>query len=299
MNRTVKYCLFFLLNLCAAYAAYAQDIEQKLKLALSTGRQQENFNWSIAGNSSGQSPNILSELKWKNVSGQNYAASVQWNLWRRFSIFADYNRTSVTSGSVSDMDYSMDNRMAPTYSETFSDNKGYTDGWSLGAGYVIFNKPVFSLVPYIGYGNNAQYLYIVDLTGRFPGLNSSYHTQWKGPLIKVISSVKIIHALKFAAAITYYQAKYSALGDWNLINEFQHPVSYHHSADGYGISTNGKLIYNLTGNIAVNIGYSYYDWQTGTGFDQLYLASGHVDKTRLNGVFRKGYQVGGGVVLSL
>jgi len=299
MNRPVKFCLLFLINLCAAYAGYSQDIEQKLQLSLSTGRQQEDFNWSIAGNSNGQSPNILSELKWKNVSGQNYAAFAQWNLWRRVSIFADYNRTSVTSGSVSDMDYSKDNRMAPTYAETFSDNKGYTDGWSLGAGYVIFNNPLFSLVPYIGYGSSAQYLYIVDLTGQFPGLNSNYNAQWKGPLLRVTSSVKIIHALKFAAAITYNQAKYSALGDWNLINEFQHPLSYHHAADGYGISASGKLIYNLTGNVAINIGCNYYNWQTGTGFDQLYLATGLVDKTQLNGVFRKGYQVDGGVVLSL
>ncbi|MDF2431745.1 MAG: hypothetical protein JWP44_1376 [Mucilaginibacter sp.] len=299
MIKFIKVCLLILIILHNVPVLQAQDIEKKLQLSLSTGSQKEDFHWSIAGNSNGQNPNVFSELKWKNISGQNYNAAVQWNAWRRFSLFAGYNRLSVTSGSVNDMDYQGDNRTSPTYTGNFSDNKGNTSSWSAGAGYVIFNNKLFSLVPYAGYGGNVQNLYLVDLTGQFPGLNSSYFAHWNGPFIKVTSSLKIWRGLKLMGDVTYNQDNYTAQGNWNLINEFQHPVSYKHVAKGYGINANARLAFSITRNIALNIGYNYYNWQTGNGTDQLYLASGQVDNTRLNGVYRNGHQVIGGVILSL
>ncbi|SHN34398.1 hypothetical protein [Mucilaginibacter sp. OK098] len=299
MKRLIKFYPLALIIIFGIRAGYGQDLEKKLQLSLSTGRQQEDFHWDIAGNINGQSPNVLSELKWKNVSGQNYSGALQWNFWRRFSLLGEYNRVNVRSGSVSDMDYAGDNRTQPTYQENFSDNKGSVSAWNAGAGYVIFNNNLFSLIPYIGYGASTQSLYIVDLTGQFPGLNSSYNTRWKGPFIKATSSVKIWRALKLTADVTYNQVTYSAQGDWNLINEFQHPVSYRHAAKGYGINAAARLVYNLTPNIGLSFGYGYYSWQTGNGTDQLYLSSGQVDKTQLNRVARNGYRIVGGVVLGL
>ncbi|MDP9079819.1 MAG: hypothetical protein M3O71_20510 [Bacteroidota bacterium] len=278
---------------------HGQNIEKQLQLSLSTGHQKEDFNWSIAGNSNGQSPNVFSELKWRNVSGQDYSATLQWNVWQKFRIYGAYNWVNVKSGSVSDIDYAADNRTQPTYNQNFSDNKGSTSGWYVGAGYTIFNSSLFSLVPYVGYGVNKQALFIVDETGQFPDLNSDYNTQWKGPFIKVKSSLKIWRALKLAADVTYNQVKYAAQGNWNLINEFQHPVSYRHAANGYGVDAGLKLVYNITPNIGINLGYNYFNWQTGNGDDQLYLATGQVDKTQLNGVYRKGDWFRGGVDLSL
>jgi hypothetical protein len=290
--------LFFvliLLFLSTTCLVFGQDIEKKVHLSFSTGRQQENFNWSIAGNNNGANPNILSELKWKNVSGEDYSAAFRWNIWHKFVFMADYNRVAVSSGSVSDMDYSGDNRTEPVYAENFSDDKGYTASWSTGAGYIIFNNTLFSLAPYFGYGINKQSLYLVDLTGQFPRLNSSYTADWKGVFLKVSSSVKIFKALNFSADVTYNQVNYTADGNWNLINEFQHPVSYSHQAKGYGINTDTRLVYKITKHLAINVGYQYFNWQTGNGNDLLYLSSGEVDKTRLNGVFRNGFEFMGGV----
>lgn len=297
MKGYLKLCALFLPVFVNIHSGNGQGIEKKLQISVSTSRQREDFHWSIAGNSNGQNPNVLSELKWKNVSGQEYSTNIQWNMWRRFSLFASYARENIKSGSVNDMDYNGDNRTDPIYTGNFSDNKGYTDSWLAGVGFVIFNNNLFSLVPYLGYGNSSQYLYLVDQTGQFPGLNSSYEAHWNGPFIKLRSSVKVWHSLKLAADITYNQVNYNAQGDWNLINEFQHPVSYRHVAQGYGLSANARLIYNITGNIAAHVGYSYFNWETGNGNDQLYLSSGAIDKTRFNGVFRYGFQVAGGVTL--
>ena len=299
MKIPVKFYLFILIVLCGTRIGHAQDLEKKLQLSLSTGHQQEDFHWDIAGDINGQSPNVLSELKWKNVSGQSYSATLRWNFWQRLSLSGTYNRVNVKSGSVSDVDYAGDNRTQPTYQQSFSDNKGSTYTWNAGVGYIIFNNSLFSFTPYIGYGTSTQALYIVDLTGQFPDLNSSYNTRWMGPFIKVTASVKIGHALKLAADITYNQVSYSAQGNWNLINEFQHPVSYSHAAKGYGINIGVRLIYNITPNIGLSFGYGYYNWETGNGTDLLYLSSGQVDKTQLNGVWRNVYRIVGGVVLGI
>ncbi len=298
MNKMIKGLALFLTIICAIQTGNAQHIDQKLQLSFSTGYQREDFHWSIAGNTNGQNPNVLSELKWKNVSGEDYSAALQWNFWRNITLFAAYSRQNIRSGTVNDMDYNADNRTQPVYTGNFSDNKGNITAWSAGAGYMLFNNRLFSLIPFVGYGNSAQYLYLVDLSGQFPDLNSTYEAHWNGPFIKVHSSLKIWRALKLTADVTYNQVNYSAQGDWNLITTFQHPVSYSHDAKGYGINGNARLVYNLTRNIAVSAGYNYFNWQTGNGNDMLYLTSGQQDKTRLNGVFRNGFEIVGGVVLA-
>ena len=297
----IKFVVFIFLSSIALnfHFALAQNIEKKVQLSLSAGQQQEDFHWSIAGNSNGQNPNVLSELKWKNISGLNYAAALKWNIWKNISLYADYNHQLIKSGTVNDMDYSGNNRNAPVYTGNFNDNKGYTSSFNSGAGYVVFNNNLFSLIPYIGYGTSTQSLYLVDLTGQFPTLNSTYRANWNGPFVKVSSSVRLTRLLKLTGNITYNQVNYNAQGDWNLINEFQHPVSYRHDAKGYGLNANAGLAFGITHNIALNISYSYFSWETGTGFDQLYLATGQIDKTQLNGAVFNGFNISGGIDFSL
>lgn len=294
MKKLITFCAFILAVMLAAVKGKAQDI-QKLQFSISAGRQVEDFNWSIAGNISGQSPNVLSELKWKNVKGLGYSSALQWNLWHKLVLNGGYSRVSVSSGNVSDIDYTADNRTQPNYDQNFTDNKGYTSAWFAGAGYAVLNNNQLSLTPFIGYGINRQSLYIIDLTGQFPNLNSNYEANWKGLFLQVKSSLKIWRALKLAANVTYNQVTYNAQGDWNLIGQFQHPVSYRHSAKGYGINAGLSMNYNITTNITINAGYSYFNWETGNGTDQLYLSSGQVDKTQMNGVYRKGQLIGGGI----
>lgn len=278
---------------------YGQELEKKIQISASGGAQRESLNWSIAGNSSGQNPNVLSELKWKNVLSFSFSGELKWNIWKRVVIYGNYNRSHITSAHVSDIDYAGDNRTQSTYNQSFSGNKGSTQAWYAGAGFMIFNNSRFSLIPYAGYGINKQSLYILDESGQFPDLNSSYFTRWRGPFLKVTSSARLINSLKIMADITYSQVNYNAQGNWNLISQFRHPVSYTHVSSGYGINAGARLVYQLTPNVAVHIGYSYFNWETGNGTDLLYLSSGQVDKTQMNGVFRKGKVVSGGVALTL
>ncbi|MGN8067951.1 hypothetical protein [Mucilaginibacter sp. 22184] len=295
MKKFIGFCLALATGISHIYA---QSIEKKLQVSLGTGYQQQNFHWSIAGNLNGQNPNIYSELKWQHLGGQNIAANVLWNVRKRFSLYASYSRQSISSGSVTDTDYGADNRTNPTYHETFNGDKGNTSLWNTGAGFILINNERFSLIPYVGYTMSKQSLHLLDRTGNFPDLNSTYQPNWKGAFLKVTSSVRIIKNLKFAADVIYNQVNYNSKANWNLIQTFQHPVSYRHHASGYGIDVGGQFVYTLYRNLSVHAGAGYFNWQTGTGTDELYLNNGQVDKTQLNEVVNSGFRVEGGIGLA-
>ena len=297
MKKFTAFCFLWLI--IGLSTLYAQSGRNKFEFNLTDGYQRENFHWSIAGNSNGQSPNVFSELKWTKLSGQSVEASLQYNAYQRFNIYADYARQFITSGSVNDSDYSTDNRTGNTYNETFDAGKGSTQGWALGAGYKLVDNEQFSFITYAGYSDNRHSLYLYGSGNRFPNLNSSYQTKWKGVFIKAIASLKLTEKLKVNTDITYNQVGYNALGNWNLITTFQHPVSYRHHANGYGLNMNGALAYSITNHIAIQAGSGYLHWQTGNGTDELYLNSGEVNKTQMNGAYRNGFRVFGGVIISL
>jgi hypothetical protein len=297
MKKLTGFCFLWLM--IGARSLYAQSGENKIQFDITDGYQRENFHWSIAGNSSGQSPNVFSELKWMKLGGQSIDASLQWNVYQKFVFYAGYTRQFITSGTVNDSDYSGDNRTNATYNETFNAGKGYTQGWAIGAGYKLINSDLFSLRPYAGYSDNRQSLYLYDNGNRFPGLNSSYETTWKGAFIKAMASLKLVQKLKFNADVTYNQVGYNATGNWNLITTFRHPVSYRHHANGYGLDMGGRFVYELTKYIAIQAGAGYLHWQTDNGTDLLYLNNGQVDKTQMNGVYRNGFKVFGGLRVSL
>lgn len=276
---------------------YAQSI-RKLQLSLLTGYEQQDLTWSIAGNAAGQSPNVLSELQFKNIGGQSITGALQWNVWNRIIFTADYSRVFIKTGTVADNDYSADNRTQPVYGAVFNSDKGYTQAWSFGAGYHLFNNNTFSLIPSAGYIISRQSLFLLDRTGNFPDLNSTYETNWKGPYVKANAILRLINKLKLNVNLGYNQVNYNAKADWNLIQNFQHPVSYRHTAKGFGVDANAGLAYDITSNIAVNLGGGYFTWQTGKGIDELFLNSGGSDKTQLNKVNRKGYRLFGGLILS-
>jgi hypothetical protein len=277
--------------------ACAQEIENKIQLSAGAGYQNENFHWSIAGNSNGQNPNVLSELKWKAIEGPLYDLTLQWNIWHRFFLWADYNRSFITSGTSNDTDYAGNNRTDPVYNQNFNSSKGNTSGRSAGIGYLLFKNKLWSLLPFLGYSHNSQSYYLLSNEDGFGQLNTSYKTQWQGAFFKIRSALNLAKRFKVTTDITYSQVKYSAAADWNLIESFQHPVSFSHSADGYGVDVDAKLIFRINRYLLVNAGIACFRWETGNGTDQLYLTTGETDKTQLNGALRNGYREEVGITL--
>jgi hypothetical protein len=277
---------------------YGQTGSQKLSLTVTTGYARQDLKWSIAGNLAGESPNIYSELQWKKIGGQSVAAALEWNIWKKLLLMADYSHTFINTGTVADNDYNGDNRTNVIYNELFNADKGYLGDWSIGTGYKLIGKNRFYLNVYAGYGVSTQSLYILDRTGNFPDLNSTYKANWKGPFVKTAVEFDLTSKFLVSMAFTYNQVNYNATADWNLIQTFQHPVSYRHTAKGFGIDGDLRLKYALYKNMAVQAGGGYYLWQTGNGIDELFLSNGKTNTTQLNKVDRTGYSFTAGMTFT-
>ena len=104
--------------------------------------------------------------------------------------------------------------------------------------------------------------------------------------------------LELETQLSYYQLNYHAKANWNLIAEFQHPVSFTHSAKGYALTSKLNLSYTVTARTSLLLGGTYSYWTTGKGTDTLYLANGNINTTILNGVNRNGYGVTFGIQLT-
>jgi len=262
-------------------------------MAVSTGYEREDFHWSIAGNSAGQDPNIYSELKWRNVGGVFAKVDAQWVVRKRWRIMASGSRTFTRSGSMTDTDYGLDNRHDVLYQQQFPVNGGYSEAGLAGVGYVLLDRGRFGLTPFVGYGVGKQDFPVTDAGGPFAGLNSSYAGKWLGPFVRVEGTWRLGSGWRLEVAGRYDQVVYRGVADWNLIAEFSHPVSFRHRADGYGITGEAGVSYTAGRHWVFSLKGNYFYWETGTGIDELYLASGSVSQTQLNEVVRTGF--GGGL----
>ena len=259
---------------------------QRLWVNVSAGGESQDFHWSIAGNSAGRDPNVYSELKWRGVSGPGGRIALKWKPAGRWRVLATGNRVFTQAGTMTDTDYGLDNRHDPIYSQQFVVHAGHGSSAAGAVGYILRGAR-WEITPYAGYGINEQYFPVVDPA---EGLNSSYAAKWLGPLVKADGSWQWSGRWQVVADVSYHQVRYHATADWNLIPEFAHPVSFRHTADGYGIEGDAGLRYRGGGRIGISVCGGYFSWETGTGIDQLYLSAGGSDQTQLNGVVRQGWR---------
>ena len=277
--------------LCLAGGAGLPGLEaQKLWVRVGAGAERQDFSWSIAGNSAGRDPNVYSELKWRGISGPAGRIDLLWKPGGRWRIMAGGGRVFARSGSMTDTDYGLDNRFDPLYHQQFKVTAGYSYSGGAAAGYCLFCGDRFELTPFIGYGYEEQYFPVTDPGGPYDGLNSSYAAKWFGPLVKANGTWQLSGRWQVVMDASYHQVRYHATADWNEIAGFAHPVSFRHTADGYGIEGEMGVRYGASSRIGVRATVGYFDWETGTGIDQLYLSTGGGDQTQLNGVLRRGWR---------
>jgi len=260
---------------------------QGLEAAVAGGFQSMNLHWSIAGNSAGQSPNVYSELKWRRVGGASAEASLRFGLGQRWVFFGEGSRVFTSAGRVSDRDYAGDNREYNIYSADFAARGGYGYSVDGGVGYQLLFGERLTLVPALGYGVSGQHLTITDPGGLYDFLNSYYQTSWYGPLVRA-SVLWKPGRWQVSGIVTYHQVRYRAKADWNLITDFDHPVSFRHRADGFGIEGKLGVGYRVWRGVEVFVTMNGNAWETGTGIDELYRSGGWLQQTQLNEVVLTG-----------
>ncbi len=271
-----------------------------LQFKLLAGYSAENLDWSIAGkNANAEAINILSELDWKKTGGVYLDLHGKWRVWKDLFVHASFSKTFVTSGTVSDTDFSKDNRGDTLFHDTFNSNKGGVICYNAAVGYKFHFLKKHSIAPFAGYGNDSQSLYIFRDNGNVQGdLKSTYQTKWNGFLVGLNLGICLNEKLTAGGQITYHQVSYSAEADWNLVTDFKHPVSFEHHAKGYGITTEAGLEYLMSKKISAMFTIRHGYWVTGKGTDTLYRSNGNIAVTQLNSVHRSNLTFSAGVQIT-
>lgn len=278
----------------------AQALENRANFDVSLGYREDRLSWNIANDLSGAStPNILSELKWTSLRSAQLKLGADYTHSSGMHVQGSAAYGRIDKGDNQDSDYLGDNR---TLEFSRSDNK--TDGdnvrdASVAVGYRIaaFKDRVRSntyTTLLLGYSRHEQHLRITDgnqtvpATGPFTGLNSTYETRWKGPWVGLHLLSEERNGFASFLNLEHHKADYSADADWNLRADFQHPVSYTHSADGAG---DGIAIGFIAGrrddkpeNWVMTFTWEYQRWTTDPGLDRTFFSDGTTADTRLNDV---------------
>ena len=280
-----------------------KDKQRKpVEIEVGYGYRQDSLDWSIAGDRQGENPNILSELTWEELLIHEIRMGVRTDLKQSFFLKGSINYGVIVGGENQDSDYAADNReMEFSRSNNDADQGSTLDGL-FGAGYKFrFISKSFNVIPLVGYSYHRQRLSMTDgyqtITwtggpplGAFEGLESTYEAQWKGPwigldvILETESFVTAIPPMSFYFGWEYHWADYYAEADWNLRDDFMHPKSFEHEADGTGMVANLGVRLRLNHRWSVTLGYETEEWSTEEGVDRVFLTNDTIVSTRLNEV---------------
>ena len=92
-------------------------------------------------------------------------------------------------------------------------------------------------------------------------------------------------SLALSGRIEWHLGEYQAEADWNLRDEWKHPVSFSHFADdASGLVVRLGADLSMTDTVFFTTGGTYMKWQAEDGIDTIYLADNSINTTRLNEV---------------
>lgn len=259
--------------------------EVTLSADLGISARQDEFTWNIAGPDG--NPNVLSELTWRDVRTNELIANVEAEE-RRVMFLGRVSYGEIGSGEVQDSDYDLDDRQGE-FSRSLNAASGDHGEAEALFGY-RFGAEAWSFIPVLGYSVQAQNLRITDgrsiipASGNFDGLNSSYDTRWKS----WIAGVDVRHSWsekwRGKVHVRRLWADYEGEANWNLIDDFAHPLSYRQTDRGDGYRFEAHIERRVSPRWGVALGYAYQTLATQDGVDTAFYADGTSENTALNGV---------------
>lgn len=276
----------------------------QVRSSLGVGYRHDYLNWTIAGTDN--VPNILSELTWDNVKSRQVLFDNEVIIKDQFVIEGKAAVSNVYEGDNQDSDFLYNHRLLEFSRSNNDASDGDMRDLSAGVGvrYPLVKgehtsngerKDLHSTF-LVGYSYHEQNFVMKDgnqtipATGAFPGLHSSYETQWHGPWMGMKFDGEYEKWRGFTR-LEYHWADYYAEANWNLRSDFQHPKSYEHETRGTG------MVFALGGGYwlqpwwSVDLSYQLTQWDTEIGVDRTFFSNGTVGETRLNEVQWESYSV--------
>lgn len=259
---------------------------------------QSSLVWNIAaGPGTHYSPNILSELSFDDMKsrglGLNLAYLNRLNDRLAFCAALDVLSTNIQSGSVQDSDYYENNRQNE-FSRSYSKAEGGQQHGRFDVGF-----------KYRWFGNRGHYVSVLGGIQRFDqdidisegvqfipqeqrgaplsGLNSSYDSRFDSHFIALISE----HAFSWGTLGIRYEmhnVEFDASANWNLRENFAHPTSFAHTAEGTGTLLLMGYSYAIADHWDLYTYLSRRSFEVSDGYDHTFLNDGSAVVLRLNEV---------------
>lgn len=301
MKRITSLLFVLVLLLWFKIDVYATE-DKEFKFDYMAGYRIDNLVWTIAGDMSGNNPNILSELTFSDLKIIQGEILITKSLTDKLYLIGDLELGIIINGKNQDSDYLGDNRTRE-FSRSYNDcNGNAVFDISTALGYYLIPKSEstkgFSLSGLIGYGINSQNLLLTNgyqalwidpdtgtpgETGPISGLNTTYKAYWTGFWIGLNLKKEIKDKIQLIFGYKYHDIDYTGEGNWNLRSDFEHPKSFEHEAEGTGNVINAGIHWNIKNSYQFKVVYSLGEWETSSGIDKTYFSDGSIIKTQFNG----------------
>lgn len=256
---------------------------------LQIGQRVDSLDWNIAGSS----VNVLSELRWSSLRSTSLQAGGRY-AEGGWVILADGGFARVDAGSNRDSDYNGNNRTLE-FSRSENAGGGLMYDYNFGFGKAVWSAEdaawphEFRVLA--GYSQHWQDLSIFNgrqiipaaVSGPIPGLQNSYRAAWQGPWLGgEFEAAYAVYSVR--AGLKYHLVDYSAVADWNLRTDLQHPKSFRHAAAGSGLDFDLALSRKLSRALLLNVSWNIREWRAQNGIDETFYADGSRGDLPLNAV---------------
>lgn len=272
--------------------------DYELDATTNVGYRESELKWNIASDITGTAtPNIISELQWKNIGGYQFEQKIDYTQkkgrLKGLNLQASINKSITTSGENQDSDYDGNDRTDESSRSNNNSDAGHAEGFSLSIGYAFDftddrKKTLARFTTLVGYALQNQEFEMRDgfqtipATGSFSGLNSSYDMELSMPFVgaELTSYFADVHHLKIRGR--YSRGTYNGVGNWNLRADFMHPKSFEQEADGSGFLLGAEYGWQMYNNLQLTASANYNYFKTDHGTTTFYLSNGSTPIQRLN-----------------
>jgi|GEM_PF-1901647 len=252
--------------------------------------QEDNLRFNISGDISGGSPNILSEISWRNIFSTVGGLGLSLNVFR-FSLESSYSYGNAFAGSATDRDYAEDDRKGMFSDQYLNSDKGTVREILIQPKYLILRKSEISFSMYSIFQFTEQSLYLMNKVAQdnqdyIKGLNSSYSYSNKAVGIGLEISAET-GRVTFLSRLKMGKVFYKASGNWNLRSDLEQPTSYSHNARGKSVGLEIEARYRITSRFYYFMNCSLLAERSRDGVDRLFRVNKAPYETMLNEVDRQ------------
>ncbi|MEJ5056184.1 hypothetical protein [Sphingobacterium sp. MYb382] len=232
------------------------------------------MDWNISGNEFGESPNIKSELIFRDIESLNIGVEFLKKINKKNIINMALEYSKKRNGTIVDVDYLDDNRKNVYNYETYPIKQGHSFTVNLSYAYNIINTSAIIL----SLGPSIQ-----RLSNHYPiqDLNINLDSFYKFKKSSMGGFIKIEHSkiIDFTLANSLYFTKLKTTGYWNLRKDLHNP-SFEQYINGPTYILDIKATYPLY-NYRIGLMLCYMDFFGKKGEDYTYTVEKTI-KARLN-----------------